>query len=78
MRELRLREDVHGTRFGPRLRAVPEVQPQRIPHRMKKLTVEIEAPEDVEPGEILRAISRLGIKGRITEAGEESAADPSH
>jgi hypothetical protein len=44
---------------------------------MKKLTVEIEAPEHVPPDEILRGISNLGVEGRIIEPGEKSTADPS-
>jgi hypothetical protein len=54
---------------------VPEVQTQRIPHRMKRLTLEIEAPEDLEPGEILQAISRLGGEGRITDTAPGPAAE---
>jgi len=43
---------------------------------MKKLILKIEAPEDLEPGEILRAISGLGIEGIIMEPREKSTGDP--
>jgi hypothetical protein len=51
------------------------VQTQRIQNGMKKLILEIEAPEELEPVEILQAISLLGGEGRITEAAPDSAAD---
>jgi hypothetical protein len=40
---------------------------------MKRFTIEATAPESLQPDEILRAISPLGVEGRITETAPESA-----
>lgn len=40
---------------------------------MKRLTLEIEAPEGFETEKVLHAVSRLGGEGRITETASDSA-----
>ena len=40
---------------------------------MKTITIEARAPEHLEPDEILRAISPLGVEGQITETAREIA-----